>query len=203
MKILVAALTCVLMGGVANASVTTNLSLGGGGGLLATNSIIVNGTLLTDNGVSFIPRFLVTSVGGNLFQDANGFGVDAVTDNFINPGETVTVSFLDVLGTGHLVNFDGFTRMELAGVDVPGEMAHRTIAAGTAFLGSNGPFGLGVDAGPISIAGVDSPIDVEDSSLSFFSVDAQFTASTVPEPGSLAALGVMGAGLVLRRRQRS
>ena len=204
MKILLAALSCVLMGGVANATVTTNLMLGGGGGLLATNSIIINGNPLTDpvSGVSFTPTFQLTSVGGNLFQHSTGFGVSgAPGDNFINPTESVTLSYAGIVGGGTNVTFEGFTDATLFATGVPGESALLTFSTGSSSLTTDNPFPLGLDPGPLTLAGVSGALPFQDTSVVLNAVGVQFSAVSVPEPGSLAALGMLSMGVMLRRRR--
>ena len=180
-----------------NAAITSTISVGSNTGSVTSLPASIS---LTDNtsNVSFTANFLLTG-SSNIFDDVGAIGVDGGATSNIDTGESVTISFVNFTGvSGGTVNFDGFTSINLTGMGAPGEVAQ--VPPGfTNLITTNGQSNLA--GAPLA-----SPLNVVGLSNADFQITgfgAQFTGVTsVPEPGSLATVGLLAIGLISRRRRR-
>ena len=191
---------------------TPFINLAAGRGTFAPFTLIgIDGTGATVTGTFTIAVTVTTSAtvnGITTTPDINRGGVGAPGvggGNLINPGETFTVSnpiLTSVSGApASAFQFDGFTGIFVGAVDA-GEEA--IVNGGTPFeptLTGNSLLPTNATEDPFTPFAL-SPTATLGSSVGGFSfngVEAQFSA-VVPEPSSVALLGL--SGLVLLRRRR-
>ncbi len=190
----------------------------GAGGSIAGDTYSLTRSGLVADGVTFNATLTVIgtpqAVTASLDQNSNGLGIDSAgTDSvLVDNGEFLTFSMSVFNFVGGTVVFDGFTGVDFNNFGT-GDVGVFSIDHSAATLGdnffttTNGANVVDISATlPTVFSAIAEADGVNSNSFRIDDVSAQFSGTlvaAVPEPSSLAFLGLLAGGFWARRvRQR-
>lgn len=208
----------IAAGDAANADVIELFGLDtAGGGSIVGDTFTLTRTGLVADGVGFDATITVVGTPqagvAVLDQGSTGLGVNSTgaDTNLVDNGEFLTFSMSVFNFVGGTVIFDGFTEVDFnsfgAGNAGVLSLDNSDLTAGDNFFTTiNGAGDVDISATlPTGFSAIARADGINSNSFRIDNVSAQFSGTVVaavPEPSSLAFLGLIAGGLVVRRVRR-